>query len=236
LARGWEDRAVHGPAAPRVRSCSGSQPISRTGSLHATRLPAQADTAPPRLRSPLATTSPHARALYDPSSRQPPTQFPPTLALTTTSPRRTIHIRGETRGLVQQAVSAGAPASSRMPTPRLCAYGNNPICWADIEEEPLTVPRRVDRSVRARQCLALILLALAVPGCTWIRFLDAYHKMVGLPKYLKAATGPSGVNCGVFTVPRGLPRTLTAEHLGGHFKTGHLWTVQNRPFRSAEIW
>jgi hypothetical protein len=27
---------------------------------------------------------------------------------------------------------------------------------------------------------------------------------------------------------------LADQALGGHFKTGHLWTGQNRPFRAAE--
>ena len=57
-----------------------------------------------------------------------------TLAFTTTSLRRTIHIRGGTRGLVQQAVSAGAPDSRECRHSRLCAYGNNPMCSADVSE------------------------------------------------------------------------------------------------------
>jgi hypothetical protein len=47
--------------------------------------------------------------------------------------RRTISIRGEFRGLVQQAVSVGAPAPNMHPHPRRCASGNNPICWADSD-------------------------------------------------------------------------------------------------------
>jgi len=35
--------------------------------------------------------------------------------------------------LVQQAVSVGAPASNMHSHPRRCAYGNNPICWADSD-------------------------------------------------------------------------------------------------------
>ncbi len=33
----------------------------------------------------------------------------------------------------QQAVSVDAPASNIHSHPRRCAYGNNPICWADSD-------------------------------------------------------------------------------------------------------
>jgi hypothetical protein len=64
-----------------------------------------------------------------------PRQRPSSLKLTAHSldPRRAISIRGEFRGLVQQAVSVGAPASNMHSHLRRCAYGNNLICWADSD-------------------------------------------------------------------------------------------------------
>ncbi len=66
---------------------------------------------------------------------QPHASARPSLKLTAhpLGPRRTISIRGEFRGLVQEAVSVGTPASNVHSHPRRCAYGNNPISWADSD-------------------------------------------------------------------------------------------------------